>query len=260
MTRTVILAAGEGMRLRPLTESLPKTLVSLDGESLLARQMTVNKRAGINDISIVTGHCADALESSGARLFHNPRYASTNMVESLSCARDLFDGGDDVVVAYGDIVYEQRLLATLLATEAPISVVVDTGWRQLWELRMDDPLSDAETMKLAADDHIVELGERPSCMADIQGQYIGLFKVARSFAPLFFDIYDHLPLHLASDSRPREKMFMTCHLQNHIDAGVKVRAAKVEHGWLEVDSLQDLSRYESAFADGLMRPLYDRGV
>lgn len=257
MTRTLILAAGEGTRLRPLTEFLPKTLVPLDGESLLARQMKVNQRAGIDDISIVTGHCASALKASGARLFHNPRYASTNMVESLSCARSLFDGSDDIVVAYGDIAYEPRLLESVLAAEAPISVVVDVGWRQLWELRMDDPLSDAETMKLDVGGRIVELGEKPSSMDDIQGQYIGLFKVSRRFAPLFFEAYDRLPAFPLHGGRPREKIFMTAHLQNHINAGVEVLAAKVEHGWLEVDSVQDLLRYEAALADGRLQHLYD---
>jgi len=178
MTRTVILAAGEGTRLRPLTDHLPKTLVPLGGQPLLARQTAVLHRAGITDISIVAGYCAEALEGSGARLFHNPHYATTNMVASLHCAKPLFDGTDDVVVAYGDIVYEPRVLARLLATDAPIAVVVDLGWQRLWELRMDDPLSDAETMKLDAAGHIVELGRKPHSLADIQGQSIGLFKVS----------------------------------------------------------------------------------
>lgn len=260
MTRTVILAAGEGTRLRPRTDHLPKTLVPLGGKPLLSRQMAVLHRAGITDISIVAGYCAEALEGCGARIFHNPRYATTNMVASLCCAKPLFDGTDDVVVAYGDIVYEPRVLARLLATEAPIAVVVDLGWQRLWELRMDDPLSDAETMKLDAGGHIVELGRKPRSLADIQGQYIGLFKVGRAFAPEFFTRYEQLPDDALFEGRPRDKMYMTSYLQHQIDHGLPVRAATVTNGWLEVDSVQDLERYERAMAQGELAPIYDGGA
>lgn len=260
MTRTVILAAGEGTRLRPLTDHLPKTLVPLGGMPLLTRQMSVLRSSGITDISIVVGYCAEALESCGARLFRNPRYATTNMVASLHSAKPLFDGADDVVVAYGDIVYEPRVLARLLATDAPIAVVVDLGWQRLWELRMDDPLIDAETMKLDAAGHIVELGRKPRSLADIQGQYIGLFKVRRAFAPEFFTRYERLPDDALFEGRPRDKMYMTSYLQHHIDHGVPVLAATVTNGWVEVDSVQDLDRYERALAQGDLAPLYDSGA
>jgi choline kinase len=260
MTRIVILAAGEGTRLRPLTDHLPKTLVPLGGVPLLTRQMSVLHRADISDVSIVVGYCADALKACDARLFHNPRYATTNMVASLHCAKPLFDGSDDVVVAYGDIVYEPRVLASLLATEALIAVVVDLGWQRLWQLRMDDPLSDAETMKLDAAGHILELGLKPLSLADIQGQYIGLFKVSRAFAPKFFARYEQLPENALFEGRPRDKMYMTSYLQHQIDHGVMVWAAMVTNGWLEVDSAQDLDRYEKALAQGELAPIYDGGA
>ena len=257
MTRTVILAAGEGTRLRPLTDHQPKTLVPLAGRSLLDRQMSVLQRAGITDISIVVGYCAQALANRGARTFLNPLYASTNMVASLLCAKALFDGGDEVVVAYGDIAYEPRVLARLLAIEAPLAVVVDEGWHDLWQLRMDNPLSDAETMKLDAAGNIIELGCKPRSLADIEGQYIGLFKVGRGFASHFFDRFEQWPADQAFDGRPRDSMYMTSYLQHQIDCGTPVRAAIVQHGWLEIDSVEDLRRYEAAVADGRLRVLYD---
>lgn len=260
MTRIVILAAGEGTRLRPLTNHLPKTLVSFGGVPLLARQMAVLRCAGITDVSIVVGYCADALEACSARLFHNPRYATTNMMASLHCAKPLFDGADDVVVAYGDIVYEPRVLASLLATEALVAVVVDLGWQRLWQLRMDDPLSDAETMKLDAAGHILELGLKPRSLADIQGQYIGLFKVSSAFAPEFFARYEQLPENALFEGHPRDKMYMTSYLQHQIDHGVTVRAVTVTNGWLEVDSVQDLDRYEKALTQGKLAAIYDSGA
>jgi L-glutamine-phosphate cytidylyltransferase len=257
MTRAVILAAGEGTRLRPLTDALPKAWVSFGGEPLLSRQLAVLRRAGVTDLSIVTGYQAQAFDGCGAQLFHNPRFASTNMMASLRYAKPLFSGDDDVVVAYGDIVYEPHVLQTLLATDATVAVVVDLGWQRLWRLRMDDPLADAESMKLDAAGNIVELGRKPRTLAEIEGQYIGLFKVDRHFAPRFFERYDQLPVDEPFEGRPRDRMYMTSYLQHQIDHGVQVRAATVTHGWLEVDSVDDLQRYEQALAAGTLSVLYD---
>lgn len=260
MTRAVILAAGEGTRLRPHTDHLPKTLVPLAGRSLLARQMAVLALAGVDDISLVAGYQAERLAGLGPRVFFNDRFATTNMVESLYCAKALFDGSDDVLVAYGDIAYEPRLLAALLKTVAPVSVVVDLGWLDLWRLRMDDPLADAETLRLTSSGDILELGRKPRSMADIEGQYIGLFKVDRAFAAGFFVRYEALSESPVFEGRPTEKMYMTSYLQHLIDEGVRVRAVPVQHGWLEVDTVADLARYEAAAADGMLQNLYDQSA
>jgi choline kinase len=257
MTRAVILAAGEGTRLRPLTERMPKALVTLNGKPLLTRQLEVLHRAGVREVSLVAGHCADAFGASGLPIFLNPRYAETNMVASLRCARSLFKGDDDVLVAYGDIVYEPRVLNAVLNTSAPLGVAVDLGWRDLWRLRMDDPLADAETMKLDPEGYIYELGRKPHSLADIEGQYLGLFKVDRTFAPLFFEHYEQWPQDQPFEGRPIDRIFMTSYLQHQIDHGVKARAATFHHGWLEVDSLQDLRAYEDAQAAGRLAAIYN---
>src|SRR6218665_2690085 len=122
MIKAVILAAGQGTRLRPLTDQMPKALVPLDGIPLLERQRSVLRRAGVEDVSVVAGYRAHDLRLPGLRLIENPAYASSNMVASLYCARSLFDGADDVLVCYGDIAYEPRVLAALLAVDAPLAV------------------------------------------------------------------------------------------------------------------------------------------
>ena len=257
MAKVLILAAGEGTRLRPLTATLPKTLVPLVGKPLLSRQMAVLHAAGLRDVHIVGGHCAEALEGCGATLLRNADFARTNMVASLYCARALFDGTDDVLVIYGDIVYESTVLKTLLDTQGPVAVVVDRGWEKLWRLRMDAPLSDAETMRVDGDGRIRELGRKPTSLDDIEGQYIGMFKVSRAFATQFMPRYEQLSENAKFEGKSKAQMYMTSYLQLLIDAGVEVRAADITHGWLEVDSLDDLNRYETAFADGSLSALYD---
>jgi choline kinase len=177
----------------------------------------------------------------------NARWEETNMVASLFCAREEFT--DDVVVVYGDIVFEPRVVRALLAASADVAVVVDAGWRALWDLRMADPLGDAETLKLNAAGEITEVGKKPGSYDDIQGQYIGLFKVARAAWPRVAAFYDGLDRAAVYDGQPFDKMYMTSFIDLIAKRLLPVRAVRIEHGWLEVDTPADLSRYEALGPD-----------
>src|SRR3970282_520195 len=108
----IILAAGRGRRLASYTADRPKCMIKLSGVTLIDHQLRVLRQAGVDDIVIVTGYRADMLALPRTRQFRNCAWESTNMVESLFTAEGAF--GDDVIVAYGDIVYEARVLAALL--------------------------------------------------------------------------------------------------------------------------------------------------
>ncbi len=84
--RAVILAAGCGTRLRPLTDNRPKCMVELAGSSLLERQLMVLRAAGIDQITVVTGFRSDKIDADGCHLVHNPDYDVTNMVATLFSA------------------------------------------------------------------------------------------------------------------------------------------------------------------------------
>ncbi|WP_232220425.1 NTP transferase domain-containing protein [Legionella tunisiensis] len=84
----MILAAGQGTRLRPLTNNMPKCLVQLCGKSLLQRQIDTLKICGIDSIQIVTGYCSENIEALGYPTSKNGEYETTNMVYSLFTARD----------------------------------------------------------------------------------------------------------------------------------------------------------------------------
>lgn len=248
--RAIVLAAGSGSRLRPLTDDRPKCMVSLGGWPLLHRQLAVLHQAGITDVVVVTGANAHALEAPAATLVPNPAWQRSNMVTSLFCARETLECGDDVIVSYGDIAYEPRVLEALVAADGPIAVVVDRGWRSLWERRFDDPLEDAETLRMRPNGTIGELGRRPHALAEIEGQYIGLIKVTAAAARGVVAHYDMLA---SADGEAVARMYMTDFIQSLIDGGWPVRAALVDHGWIEIDTGVDAALYES----GALSDLYD---
>lgn len=253
--RAIILAAGEGVRLRPYTLTRPKCLVELAGRPLLQWQIDALHGAGVDDVTIVTGYRAEAIRPFGLPTRHNAEYARTNMVASLMCAADLLDGGDDVLVAYADIVYEPRVIEALASTPAPLATTIDRRWRQLWQIRMDDPLSDAETLRLDCEGRIVEIGHKATSYDQIEGQYMGLIKLAAGVAPQITAFYRKLDSAGPYEGKMREGMYMTTFLQMLVDGGRPLRAVPVDGGWLEVDSVTDLNLYNQLQGQGRLDTL-----
>lgn len=248
--RALILAAGQGTRLRPLTDDRPKCLVPLLGRSLLSWQIEALRVAGIEDVSVVTGYRADQIEALGVAVIHNERFASTNMVASLMVARGLLLSGDDILIAYGDLVYEPRIIAALADAPHDLAIAVDLEWRRLWDLRMADPLDDAETMRIDAAGFVRELGRRPRDYNEIEGQFMGLVLLRAAAARHVVDVYDALDPSAAFEGNDRDTMFMTAFLQHLVDLGTPLGTVPVAGGWLEIDSTEDLDRYEDLATRG----------
>jgi choline kinase len=248
--RAIILAAGSGSRLLPYTASKPKCLVEVAGRSLLDRQLDVMRGVGIRDITIITGYLADRIKRHGLKSLNNPDYERTNMVATLFLAVEILTAGEPVVVSYGDIVYEQKVLERLLACDAPICLPVDVEWERLWSARMENPLDDAETLKLNESGDVVELGKKPDSRSDIEAQYIGLMKFDADLAGRLPGIYAGLERSGEYDGKDFDNMYMTTFLQMLIDSGELAKAVKIENGWLEVDAPEDLELYNNMHADG----------
>jgi len=159
--KSIILAAGQGTRLKPYTDDCPKSLVEIGGKTLLKHQTDVLKICGIEDITVISGYREEQIKALGFKIISNSNFETTNMVFSMMCASSLFDGSSDLLISYGDIVFEPKIIEAILACQAPMSTVVDEAWLRLWKLRVEDPLSDAETLKMDIDQNITELGKKP---------------------------------------------------------------------------------------------------
>jgi choline kinase len=257
MTKVLILAAGQGTRLRPLTNEMPKCLVPLLGKSLLERQIDTLKNCGVSNIHIATGYLAAQLEVFGYGTSLNPRYFETNMVESLFSAMEFIcQGQEDLIIAYGDIVYQTSNLLKLLSCDDDIALMIDESWRALWSKRLENPLDDAETLLMDTEGFVLELGKKPDSYDKIQGQYTGLIKVKANKIKDFVEFYKSLDRSDIYDGKDFDNMYMTSFLQLLIDSGWKVKAAVVDNGWLEIDSVDDLEHYHAMAETGELDGFY----
>tara|TARA_B100000941_G_scaffold288134_1_gene264492 strand:- start:693 stop:1460 length:768 start_codon:yes stop_codon:yes gene_type:complete len=253
--RALILAAGQGKRLGKASKNQPKCLVELFGKPIISKQLETLKSNNIRDINIVTGYKSNLLDKLNLNTYHNKDFEKTNMVFSMFQASELFDSNEtDLIVAYGDIIYEKGNLNKLIKSKSSISIMVDLNWRNLWSKRFDNPLDDAETMIFDNDLNIIELGKKTDNYSDIQGQYTGLIKFDKNYLKKIKDFYIKIQ---NSNLIDYKNLYMTDFLQLLINNKIKVSATLVKGGWLEIDTEKDIICYENLYKNGELNRIYN---
>ena len=146
----VVLAAGLGSRLRPLTLRQPKPCVSIGAEPILEHQLHAYATAGIEEVVVVAGYRADDVRELCASataehdrltvsVVENSQYESTDNKYSFSLAQEATNGGG-LILTNGDVVLEPEVLQRLTESDAPNAIACDTS------------AYDAESMKITVDD------------------------------------------------------------------------------------------------------------
>jgi Predicted sugar nucleotidyltransferases len=213
-------------------------LVPYQGKTLLQYQLEVFKRFNITDITLIGGYHNEALPHQDYPVVVNKDFATTNMLYSLFCAEKFMEENSDIIISYGDIIYHPSVFEALLNAEHACDVITDVDWRKYWTNRMEDPLKDAETFRWdTATQKIFELGKKPKTLDDIQGQYIGLFKISASFIKNFKQMYK-----VFKDVHPNYKnAYMSDFLQFLIDEKLPVFGVPIHNHWAEFDTVNDLN-------------------
>jgi choline kinase len=238
MTQAVILAAGLGSRLRPLTDDRPKALVRVGAEPILGRALDALTEAGIKSAVIVTGYRQDAvLDYLSSRLdvrwttVENAAYAQTNTLASLMLAAPLVD--DDFFLIDGDLVFEPAVIARL---DGPgVRLAIDTS----------RPLDDEAVKVALVGERVVAVGKKLPPGTRAEGESIGIAHVDTATAGRLVAVGRRL---LAAGAA---QAYYEAAFQTLVDEGHLLEAADVAGlRWVEVDDHDDLQRAESLFAAG----------
>jgi phosphoenolpyruvate phosphomutase len=121
----VVLAATRGRGLEAVTEDRPKVMLPIAGKPLLRWLIDGFKKEGINDITVVGGYRADAIDTAGIKLVVNERYAETGELASLACA--IYAAESETVISYGDLLFRSYVLRGLAESAADFAVIIDSS-------------------------------------------------------------------------------------------------------------------------------------
>jgi choline kinase len=240
--KAVILSAGQGSRLLPLTAERPKCLLPLGAKSLIEWQVDVLSRCGVDEIVVVVGFRAALVEAVLAalarpglriRTLFNPFY---NVADNLgSCWMARHEMGGDFLLLNGDTLFETAVLQRLLhSPPAPITVTIDrkAGY-------------DADDMKVRLDGtRLLEIGKTlPPARTD--GESIGLLLFRGAGPELFVDAVDRA-LRVSEGLKSFYLKVIDQLARSH-----RVETATIEGlSWGEVDYPADLQRAERLVAEG----------
>lgn len=248
LMKAVILAAGQGTRLKKYTENLPKGMLSFMGKTIIERQIEMYRKCGIENIIVVRGFAADKISYEGVRYYMNKDYADTNMVESLMCAKSEFN--DDIILSYSDILFEERMLRTMMGTSTDFAVAVDDDWKEYWQKRYGKVDFDTESLSIDENGNIIELGLENPKLELIDARYVGLIKFSRKGLKCVEKIMEGAYLNFSDkpwqqSGKTVRKAYMTDLLNALIKSGELVWAERFHKGWIEFDTNED---YENACA------------
>lgn len=244
--KAIILAAGQGTRLKKYTENLPKGMLSFMGKTIIEWQIEMFRKCGIENIIVVRGFAADKIQYEGVRYYMNENYANTNMVASLMTAKNEFN--DDIILSYSDILFEKSMLRTMIKSSGDFAVAVDTNWKKYWQKRYGRVDFDTESLSIDEEGNIIELGLENPPLEDIDARYIGLLKFSREGLKYIEKIMEDA--YLKFEDKPWQqsgktvrKAYMTDLLNALIESGKTVKADCFHNGWIEFDTNED---YEKA--------------
>ena len=217
-----------------LTNEIPKCLTKIGGIPLIQRQILSMSIAGLNEITIVTGYRSELIHTLGFPTRHNSQWSSTNMLQSLICADDLLST-EPFFITYSDIVVGPNIIRDLVSLDKDLAIAYDPNWRHLWQLRMTDPLEDAETFRLNSNSSVAEIGKSPKNLNEIEGQYMGLIRMTPKAWTVLKHNLSSLPQSVQRSIQITQLLQLTIEKKS-----IDIFAVPNTEPWIEIDRPRDV--------------------
>ena len=244
-SKVIIIAAGPGSRLRPLTNNKPKCLLEIKKKSLLSHQIDVFKKNKLSNINIIVGHKKEKLQKFNYKCFENKNYRKNNILNSLFSAKKIIKGS--IIISYSDIIFKNRIVKKLMSAKSDISVLVDKTWKNNYKGRKLHPMSEAENVVYDKNLNIKKAGKIIN-KKEANGELIGLFKLSPKGSKIFKRYYHIAKKNFTGkkfySAKTFQKAYITDFLNFLVKNKVKVKSNLVSGGWMEIDTAEDLKRAE----------------
>lgn len=252
----IIPAAGESPEF-----GIPKSLIEINGKTILEHQISLFKQNGLKDINVITGYQkhhfnSPKLEKLNINLIENQEYSSKGILNSLMKANEKMKNG--FIYANSDLLFDKKLIKEILERKEDIVIVVDNSY--LYHRHELDKKLDVVITKKAGipmyqklrnlDDEVILIGkEIPK--EKMTHEFIGIVKFSKQGAENLLKVYEELKRNHTGkfyESESLEKASDTDFLQELVNRGFKISVHETNGGWIEIHNQKDLN-----FAENVLR-------
>jgi choline kinase len=223
----IILAAGLGSRLAPLTDGRPKCLLPLHDRTILEWQLALVASCGLERVTIAVGYREAAIRAvAGARVEYAtcPRYAETNNLHTLQHCGHLLDA--DLMILFADVLVTRDSFARCAASASDCALLVDTAQRR------------PDTMRVRLVNGAVEDIGAHVTVAEADGNFVGIAKFSTRGATRLRRELDRLVLEGGF-----EGAYYTHALPRLAASGITIDVVPTgDDAWCEIDDQDDYRR------------------
>ncbi len=232
--KALILAAGIGSRLAPITDNIPKALIPVNGKPIIINQIENLRKCGIEDITVISGYKSDIIKLEINNNFENIKiieskdYLTTNNMYSAYLAKDVI-GESDFIMMNADVFCDLSVIKSLIDFDNDDAIIVDEG-NYITE-SMKVVLSDGKLVEISK-----EIPEYRSW-----GCSIDIYKFSKQSGMQFFN-------KCAEYINEKNEMKKWSEVAlNDILPFCDFKPCPLNGRWFEIDDLKDLKSAEELF-------------
>lgn len=227
--RAILISAGKGTRLRPLTKNTPKCLIQVgNGETVLEHQIKTLKNAGVDNISIITGYLSEQVEAKVKQIdnidiIYNPFYDVSNNLYSLWMAKWHMD--EEIITINGDDLFYQDVIEKLINREEDIVMTVSK----------DDEYDEDDMKVVIKGDNVIKVGKKLD-LDIVNGESVGIIKFSKNGAKILKSELEEM----VKSGNYKNDFYLNA-LQSIMDKSIGVNYQEIDKSkWQEMDFHQDL--------------------
>lgn len=238
--KAILLAAGIGSRIRPLTDDKPKCLLEVNGRTILQNMLENVEACGMKDVIIITGYLEEMIKAYVAEHFpnltvtyiRNGKYLDTNTGYSLMLTKEAV--GDDAFIKFdADVIFEKAILEKLIASPFETALCLDKNINL-----------EAEEVKAIATPEglVLEVGKKLD-PAKSAGESIGIEKIGKDAAKLLYAELERLMQDQSNWKEYYDDSYTTL-----VNKGVPFGVVDITGlKWVEIDTHADYSKAKDIF-------------
>jgi choline kinase len=231
--QAIIVAAGEGNRLRPLTETRPKALLDIGDRSLITRSIGNLQEVGVSDIALVVGYREEMIKEHLAEFeitwFSNPIYQGTNNMASLRLALPFIK--ENFLYLHSDLIYDPQLLQQIVVDKNPNVLLVERK------------SCNEEDMKVKVEGGVLVESNKEIPLTESFGEWTGIAKFSSSFSEVL-----HKRISILME-QGHQQAYDTLAFTELVRDGHTISIAEFTGlPWVEIDTLEDLEHARQLFS------------